>query len=151
MSRVSAQLTDSKLNLIERLTMSQIDINAQLERINRSKTEALDRLVYTQFNVSVYENKFIDGKEISNSWTAATQELFRNINNFAQEVSLGFVALLFLIVKYALYGVVLSLWLALVTILPRKSGKTELLNRTHFTVNRYAKPCIFRAKCLGGD
>lgn len=102
-----AQLTDSKLNLIERLTMSQIDINAQLERINRSKTEALDRLVYTQFNVSVYENKFIDGKEISNSWTAATQELFRNINNFAQEVSLGFVALLFLIVKYALYGVVL--------------------------------------------
>ena len=27
-----AQLTDSKLNLIERLTMSQIDINAQLER-----------------------------------------------------------------------------------------------------------------------
>jgi hypothetical protein len=102
-----AQLTDSKLNLLERLTMSQIDISAQLERINRAKTEALDRLIYTQFYVSVYENKFIDGTEIGNSWTAAIQALFRDINNFAQEVSLGFVALLFLIVKYALYGVVL--------------------------------------------
>ena len=102
-----AQLTDSKLNLLERLTMSQIDINAQLDRLNRAKTDALDQLVYTQFNVSVYENKFINGKEIGDSWTAAIQTLFRDINNFAQEVSLGFVALLFTIVKYALYGVVL--------------------------------------------
>ncbi|HMO77829.1 MAG TPA: hypothetical protein PKA42_00780 [Candidatus Paceibacterota bacterium] len=102
-----AQLTDSKLNLLERLTMSQIEINAQLERINRSKAEALDRLAYTQFYVSVYENKFINGKEIGNSWTAAVQKLFRDMNNFAQEVSLGFVALLFMIVKYALYGVVI--------------------------------------------
>lgn len=102
-----AQLTDSKLNLLERLTTSQIEINAQLERINRTKTEALDRLVYTQFYVSVYENKFIDGQEIGNSWTAAIQELVGDINNFAQEVSLGFVALLFMVMKYTLYGVVL--------------------------------------------
>lgn len=101
------QLTDSKLSLIERLTMSQIETSAQLERINRSKAEALDRLAYTQFNVSVYENKLIDGKEMGNSWTAAVQELFRDINNFAQEITLGFVALLFMVVKYALYGVVL--------------------------------------------
>lgn len=102
-----AQLTDSKINLLERLSMTQIETSAQLERINRAKTEALDQLVYTQFSVNVYENKFIDGREIGNSWTAAVQELLRDINKFAQEVTLGFVALLFLVVKYALYGVVL--------------------------------------------
>jgi len=104
---ILVQLTDGKLSLIERLTMSQIETSSELERINRAKADALDRLEYTQFNVSVYENKLINGEEIGNSWTAAVQELFRNINNFAQEVSLGFVALLFMVVKYALYGVVL--------------------------------------------
>jgi hypothetical protein len=99
--------TDSKLALVERLSISKIEVNAQLDRINRSKAEALDRLAYSNFYVNVYENAFVNGDNIKDSWVAAVQELVRDINTFVQEVSLGFVALMFMVIKFALYGVVL--------------------------------------------
>ena len=99
--------TDGKLALVERISMSQIEVNAQLDRINRSKAEALDRLAYSNFYVNVYENALVNGDSIKDSWIAAVQELVSDINTFVQEVSLGFVALMFMVVKFALYGVVL--------------------------------------------
>jgi len=99
--------TDSKLALIERLSISKIEVNAQLDRINRAKAEALDKLAYSNFSVHVYENAFVNGDSIKDSWIAAVQELVRDINTFVQEVSLGFVALMFMVIKFALYGVVL--------------------------------------------
>ena len=63
--------------------------------------------MYTNFYVNVYENKFVDGQAVKDSWKAAVQELVRDINTFAQEVSLGFIALIFMIAKFVLYGLVL--------------------------------------------
>lgn len=102
-----AQITDSKITLIERLTITRIDTVAQLDRIARAKADSLDRLVYTNFYVNIFENTFVNGEEIKTSWVEAVKELVRDINTFAQEVSLGFVALLFMVVKYSLYGLVL--------------------------------------------
>lgn len=102
-----AQITDSKITLVERLTITRIDTVAQLDRLARAKADSLDRLVYTNFYVHIYENTFVNGEEIKTSWVEAVKELVRDINTFAQEVSLGFVALLFMVVKYSLYGVVL--------------------------------------------
>jgi len=99
--------TDSKLALVERISISKIEVNAELDRINRSKAEALDRLAYSNFYVNVYENALVNGDTIKDSWIAAVQALVSDINTFVQEVSLGFVALLFMVVKFALYGVVL--------------------------------------------
>jgi hypothetical protein len=99
--------TDSKLALVERITVSQIEINSQLDRINRGKAEALDKLAYSNFYVNVYENPLVNGDSIKDSWVAAVQALVSDINTFVQEVSLGFVALMFMLVKFALYGVVL--------------------------------------------
>ena len=99
--------TDGKLALVERISMSQIEVNAQLDRINRSKAEALDRLAYSNFYVNVYENPLVNGDSIKDSWIAAVQALVSDINTFVQEVSLGFVALMFMVVKFALYGIVL--------------------------------------------
>jgi hypothetical protein len=102
-----AKIIDSKLAIIERLTLARIDTNSQLERLERAKSEALDRLEYTYFYVQVYENKFIDGEEMKNSWKAAVQQFVREVNNLFQDLSIGFVTLLLLIVKFALYGIVL--------------------------------------------
>jgi hypothetical protein len=104
-----AKIIDSKLNMIERLTSARIDTSAQLDRINRAKAESLDRLIYTNFYVNVYENKIIDGGEMKDSWTAAAQKFARDINTLVQELSIGFVALLLMLVKFALYGFVLLL------------------------------------------
>ena len=102
-----AKIIESKIAIIERLTNVRIETSNQLERMNRTKSEALDRLLYTYFTVSMYENTFVDGDEIKSSWKVAVQQFVREINGLVQDLSIGLVALLFLILKYALYFVIL--------------------------------------------
>jgi hypothetical protein len=98
-----AKIIDSKIRIIERLTQEKININAQLERIKRSKAEQLDRLEYTYFNVHVIENKFIDGQNLKDSWKAAVKSFVRDINIVAQDITINLVSLLFLILQYIIY------------------------------------------------
>ncbi len=98
-----AKIIESKLTIIERLTNARIETSNQLERINRSKAEALDRLEYTYFSVSISENKFVDKEEIENSWKFAVQQFVRDMNGLLQEISIGLIALLFMVAKFALY------------------------------------------------
>ena len=102
-----AKIIDSKLNLIERLTNSRLETSGQLERIARAKAEALDRLAYTNFNVSIYENTYVDGEAIKDSWMYAIQRFIVDVNTLIQEMSIGFIALLLLIIKFTLYAIVL--------------------------------------------
>ena len=64
-------------------------------------------MLYTYFTVEVYENKFVDGEEIQNSWKFAVQQFVRESNRLVQELSIGLVAFLLAIVKFALYFVVI--------------------------------------------
>ncbi|MFA6106216.1 MAG: hypothetical protein WC745_00930 [Patescibacteria group bacterium] len=98
-----AKIIDSKINIIERLTEERININSQLERTGRAKAEQLDRLEYTFFYVNVYENKFVDGKNIKDSWKAAIKEFVRDINKVAQDITINLVKLLFLAIQYLIY------------------------------------------------
>lgn len=100
-------IIDSKLNMIERLNSSKLDTISQLERLNKAKTESLERLTYTYFNINVYENKFVDGQQLKDSWKVAVQELGQDINTWFQELTLGLVALMLMIVKFAIYGLIL--------------------------------------------
>ncbi len=118
-----AKIIDSKLNLIERLTNARIEVGGQLERINRAKAEALDRLDYTYFNVNVYESKFVDEQQIKDSWKFAMQQFVRDTNKLVQDLSIGFVTLLLNIVKFALYGIVLLLVVRFGYIFARKVWK----------------------------
>lgn len=102
-----AKIIDSKLRIIERLTQERINVNEQLDRLNRAKAQELDRLDYTYFHVSVTENKYIDGESLKDSWKTAVKQFFRDINRIAQELSIGLVALMFLIVQYSLYALIL--------------------------------------------
>jgi hypothetical protein len=97
------KIVDSKINLIEKLTQERIDINSELERINRSKAEQLDRLEYTYFNVTVYENKFIEWKSLSDSWKNAIKKFVLDINRVAQDISVNLVSFLFMLFQYAIY------------------------------------------------
>ncbi|QQR64744.1 hypothetical protein IPH92_04250 [Candidatus Kaiserbacteria bacterium] len=101
-----AKIIESKLTIIERLTSARIETSNSLERMNRSKAEALDRLLYTYFTVSVYENKFVDGEEITNSWKVAVQQFVRDTNNAVQDISIGLVYFMLMIVKIGLYFVI---------------------------------------------
>lgn len=102
-----AKIIDSKISIIERLTQERISINSQLERIERLKSEQLDRLEYTYFNVDVIESKFVDGKNLKDSWKTAIKEFMNDINQSAQDITVNLVAFLFRALQYAIYFAVL--------------------------------------------
>lgn len=101
-----AKIIDSKIGIIERLTQERININAQLERLARAKSEQLDRLDFTYFNVNIVENKFIDGQNLTDSWKAAVKSFVRDINKVAQDITINLVVVLFVIFQFAIYGLI---------------------------------------------
>lgn len=102
-----AKIIDSKIRTIEQLTQQRISVNEQLDRLSRAKAESLDRLDYTYFYVNIYENKFVDGEVIKDSWKAAVKESVMEINEVIQSISIGLLALLLLAGQYILYGILL--------------------------------------------
>jgi hypothetical protein len=102
-----AKIIDSKINTIERLTQQRITITAQLERLARGKAEQLDRLEYTYFDVRVYENTFVDGDALKESWKGAVKGFVRDVNQIAQDSTINLLSLLFVLLQYMLYFFIL--------------------------------------------
>lgn len=102
-----AKIIESKIQLIERLTQERININEQLDRYARMKSEQLDRLDYTYFHVSVYERAFVDGEQIVDSWKMSIQQFFTNLNKSLQDLTVNLVLLLILAIQYVLYILIL--------------------------------------------
>ncbi|MBN1585506.1 hypothetical protein JW899_04030 [Candidatus Uhrbacteria bacterium] len=104
-----ARIINSKIAIVERLTNERINVSARMERLARAKAEQMDRLAYTAFRVSIYENKFVDWERIGDSWKVAVQNFLSDINQILQGVSINLVALLLLVVQYAIYLLLLVL------------------------------------------
>lgn len=98
-----ANIIESKIRIIERLTQERLAISDQLDRLARSKAEQLDRVEYTYFNVSVSENKFVDGESLKDSWKSAVKMFVRDVNRIAQEVSVKLVTIMLVVMQYVLY------------------------------------------------
>lgn len=98
-----SRIIDSKIRIIERLTQEKININTQIDRLARTKAEQLDRLEYTYFYVSIYENKFIDGEQIKNSWKREIKGFVIEVNEIIQDVSVNLLTLLLRLAQWILY------------------------------------------------
>lgn len=99
-----ARVIEGKLAIVERLTQAKLDTVAQLDRLSQAKGDALDKLTYTYFHVTISENDFVDGGELKDGWTAAVQNLVRELSILGQDLTLGFVSFAFTVVKFVLYG-----------------------------------------------
>lgn len=102
-----AKIIDSKVRIIEKLSQERININTQLDRIARQKADQLDRLDYTYFYLNIYENKFVDGEVIKDSWKNEVKRFVRDINSIVQDSSIGLITLVFFIIQYSLYLLVI--------------------------------------------
>lgn len=98
-----ARIIESKLQIIGRLTEESIAVSAQIERLQRAKADQLDRVDYVSFSINVYENKFVDGEYLADSWKAAVKQTVYDINRIAQQLTIGLAVLLLLILQYGLY------------------------------------------------
>jgi len=102
-----AKIIDSRIGIIERLTQQSIAVNEQLDRLARSKADSLDRLEYAFFNVSIYENTFIDGENLADSWKAAIKQFVVDVNAALLAATVGLIGFLLTLVPFALYFLVL--------------------------------------------
>ncbi len=98
-----AKIIDSKVALIERLTEERIRTKEQIDRINRSKAEQLDRLAYTFFNVHVSEDKIIDLERIVDSWKWELKRVVQELSSMLQALSTGLLVFLFKAIPIAIY------------------------------------------------
>lgn len=98
-----ASVIQNKVLTIERLTQERINVSQQLEYLARAKAQAADRLNYAFFTVNVFEDKFIDGEALSDSWKVAVQKFFVEANLAVQGITITVLLLLLFVVQYALY------------------------------------------------
>jgi len=99
-----ATIIDSKVGVIERLTQERININMALEQLSRSKAEQMDRLTYSYFNVSVYENRYVDLEVLKESWKASIQDFVRNVNWSLQNATVYLVQTIVTLIPFVLYA-----------------------------------------------
>jgi hypothetical protein len=98
-----ARIINNKIQIIERLTMEQVNIGSQLEQLARAKADQLDRLEYTFFTVSAHEDKYLDWDSIKDAWKNALHNLIFTINRALQDATVNFLAFLVSLLPYILY------------------------------------------------
>ncbi len=98
-----ATIISSKLSIIERLTQEKINVSMQLDRYARAKAQEVDKLEYTHFNVSVYENKYIDGRSLGESWKAAVRQFIFDVNKIVQDLTIGIIGFILVIAQFLVY------------------------------------------------
>lgn len=98
-----SNLIESKLRVLERLTQERINVNEQLDRLAKAKGDQLDRMNYTYFSIRAYENKYLDGKTLKDSWKESVREFVNDLNQILQDVTIGLVAAFFFAAQYLLY------------------------------------------------
>ena len=97
------KIIDSKIGIIERLSQERISINATLDGLSRAKSEQLDRLAYTYFQVNVYENAYFDWETMGDSWNSALKDFVRSINTVLQSVTIGFLSFFLWLLPFLVY------------------------------------------------
>ncbi len=99
-----AAVIDSKVGVIERLTQERININATLDQLVRGKSEELDRLTYSYFTVTVYENRYVDFEALKQSWKLSIQNLIESVNWSLQAATVGLVRTIVVALPFILYA-----------------------------------------------
>ncbi|MFH0776011.1 MAG: hypothetical protein V1936_00150 [Patescibacteria group bacterium] len=94
-----------KIDSIEQLAQTKISITQEIEQVQRNREDLLRQIKNTTFNVSVYEQKFVDWKQISESWKNALRDFVNNLTDLTQFVSVR-------LVSFVLYSAAALLYLA---------------------------------------
>ncbi|MEZ4104636.1 MAG: hypothetical protein R3B60_05130 [Candidatus Paceibacterota bacterium] len=98
-----AKSIDDKIQLIDKLKQRRESTRQQIDSLNRSIAEQQDRLQYTYFTVSIYKWKFVDGKDLIESWKRQIKETISDANQILQNMTLGLITYILFIALWAIY------------------------------------------------
>jgi hypothetical protein len=117
------QLITLKIDAIEQLAQTRISTNQQIQQVQNSRAEQLRQIANTTFSVSVYEQKFIDWKNIANDWKNEIRNFVDNLNGLTQFVTVKLVSFLLYSAAAILYIGVAFGFLKLVWFVGRRIWK----------------------------
>ncbi len=98
-----AKVIESKIQTVSRLSQEAASISEQLDRLSRTKAVELDRLDYTYFHVSVYEDKYVDSEKIKDSWKYAIKTFVDDMNRSLQNATVHLLGILASALPLVLY------------------------------------------------
>jgi len=97
------KLIDLKITTIDRLAQEKIQLNEQLDQMASEQARQLERIKYTSFNVSVWEDKIINSKQIIESWKNELKNVVSSINEVLQGLTVGLVPVILYTVLAVVY------------------------------------------------
>ncbi len=117
------KLIDLKINTIERLAREKLNINEEIEQVQRSRLDLLRQIAYTEFSVNVREERFVDWQQIANDWKQEIRNLVSNINQLTQFVSVKLISFVLYSAASLLYLAIAFGFLKLVWVIGKKVWK----------------------------
>lgn len=117
------QLITLKIEAIEQLAQTKISINEEMERVQRNREDQLRRIAYTEFNVNVYEERFVDWRQIINDWKQEIRNFVDNLNDLTQFASVRLVSFLLYAAAALLYIAIAFGFLKLLWIIGKRVWK----------------------------
>ena len=121
------KLIELKLNTIDRLSRERLSVNEQIASVERDRAEQLERLQYTNFNVSVYEDRIIDWDQLGENWKQELRTLVDDVNKLAQWVSIKLVSFVLQAMVAVLYLSFALVLLKLLWVLGKKLWKVKII------------------------
>jgi hypothetical protein len=119
------ELIKLKIEAIEQLAQTRIATNQQIQQVQNSRAEQLRKIANTTFHVSVYEQRFIDWKNIVNDWKNEIRNFVDNLNNLFQFVSIKLISFVLHAVVAMLYVAVAFVFLKLLWLAAKKIFKLD--------------------------
>lgn len=104
-----ANVINSKLAIIERLTGERLMVRGEIERVTRAKAEEIERIDHVFVSVYAFEDPVINFESIGESWRQAVRNLITIANEVFQSVTVGLVAFIFFLVPIAFYSLLILL------------------------------------------
>jgi len=97
------KLIDLKINTIDRLAQEKISLNQQLDQMASEQARQLERIKYTSFNVSIWEDKILNLREITDSWKQELQRTVSSINDVVQKLTIGLIPVILSVMLAVVY------------------------------------------------
>lgn len=102
-----SDVISSKVSTIERLTTERVNTANRLKQLRQDRAEALSRLEYTFFSVTISEKRYVDWQGIGDSWQQAVENLVSTVSAALQGVTVNLLGYLALAIPAVLYLLIL--------------------------------------------
>jgi hypothetical protein len=97
-----ANILNSKLTTIERLTNDKLSLEEQIKQYSGGNDDLMDETAYTHFSVSVQKITIVDWRQLGDEWRNALQATVRELSQIVSWILLGLPALILSLVWYGL-------------------------------------------------